>query len=103
MTKIFRESDATLAPLIDKTIAILGYGNQGSAQALNLRDSGMSVIVGNADDAYAAKAREDGFACFSIGEAAARGDIVMSLLPDEVTPAIYNDAVRSAMTKGKTL
>ncbi|MGQ0569354.1 MAG: ketol-acid reductoisomerase, partial [Armatimonadota bacterium] len=50
MTRIFRDGDATLEPLRGKTVAILGYGNQGSAQALNLRDSGVSVIVGNADD-----------------------------------------------------
>jgi len=103
MTRIFRESDATLEPLQGKTIAILGYGNQGSAQALNMRDSGLSVIVGNADDDYAAQARNDGFATYSIAEAARRGDVVMLLLPDEVTPAIYNAAIRSGLSKGKTL
>src|SRR5712692_3182921 len=103
MTRIFRENDATLEPLKGKTIAVLGYGNQGSAQALNLRDSGLTVIVGNAEDDYAARARKEGFACYSLAEAAQRGDIVMLMLPDEVTPAIYNHAIRSAMTKGKTL
>ena len=103
MTRVFREDDATLEPLRGKCIAVLGYGNQGRAQALNLRDSGMSVIVGNADDEYAAHARKDGVALHSIAEAAARGDIVMSLLPDEVTPAIYRDAIRPGLSKGKTL
>jgi len=103
MTRVFREDDATLESLRGKCIAVLGYGNQGRAQALNLRDSGMSVIVGNADDEYAAHARKDGVALHSIAEAAARGDIVMSLLPDEVTPAIYRDAIRPGLSKGKTL
>ncbi len=103
MTRIFRDSDATLDPLQGKTIAVLGYGNQGSAQALNMRDSGMAVIVGNADDDYAAQARKDGFATYSIAKAAERGDIVMSLLPDEITPAIYNAAIRPGLAKGQTL
>ncbi len=103
MTRIFKESDATLEPLQGKTIAILGYGNQGSAQALNMRDSGLSVIVGNVEDDYAAKARKDGFACYSIAEAAQRGDIVMLMLADEITPAVYNADVRVALTKDKTL
>ena len=59
MTRVFHDDDATLEPLRDKRIAVLGYGNQGRAQALNLRDSGMSVIVGNADVAYAAHAKQD--------------------------------------------
>jgi ketol-acid reductoisomerase len=103
MTKIFRESDATLEPLHDKTIAILGYGNQGSAQALNLRDSGIQVIVGNADDSYAAQARADGFPVYSIAEAAERGDVVMTLLPDEITPAVYNESIRPGLKPGNTL
>jgi len=103
MTRVFHDDDATLEPLRDKRIAVLGYGNQGRAQALNLRDSGMSVIVGNAADEYAAHAKQDGIPLYSIAEAAARGDIVMSLLPDEVTPAIYREAVRPGLSKGKTL
>ena len=50
MSRMFRDSDATLEPLRGRTVAILGYGNQGRAQALNLRDSGVRVLVGNADD-----------------------------------------------------
>jgi ketol-acid reductoisomerase len=103
MARIFRDADASLDPLRGKTIAILGYGNQGRAQGLNLRDSGMRVIVGNAEDEYAAHARADGFDPLTIAEAAARGDIVMSLLPDEVTPALYTSAIRAGLTRGKTL
>ena len=103
MTRTFREADATLDPLRGKTIAILGYGNQGRAQALNLRDSGMTVLVGNADDDYAAQAKRDGFSLHTIDDAARRGDIVMSLLPDEVTPGIYRTAIRPGLTQGNTL
>lgn len=103
MARIFRDHDATLEPLQGKKIAILGYGNQGSAQALNLRDSGMRVIVGNADDDYGTQARKDGFNLYTISEAAAAGDIVVSLLPDELTPAIYNTAIRSGLRPGNTL
>lgn len=103
MTRIFREADATLEPLQGRTIAILGYGNQGRAQALNLRDSGLRVIVGNAEDDYAAQARRDGFEPSSIAQAAARGDVVMSLLPDEVTPGIYNANIRPGLAAGNTL
>ena len=88
MTQFFRDSDASLEPLAGRTIAILGYGNQGRAQALNLRDSGQQVIVGNADDDYAEQARQDGFTTFTIAEAALRGDVLMCLIPDELTPAI---------------
>lgn len=83
MTRIFRDADATLEPLVGKTIAIVGYG-QGRSQALNLRDSGQRVIVGNAPDAYAAQARADGFECLSIADATARADVVMCLIPDEL-------------------
>ncbi len=103
MTRIFREADATIEPLQGKLIAILGYGNQGRAQALNLRDSGLTVIVGNADDDYAAQAKRDGFKLYSIAEASARGTIIMSLLPDEVTPGIYKTAIHFGLAKGKTL
>jgi len=103
MTRIFREADATLEPLQGKTIAILGYGNQGRAQALNLRDSGLRVIVGNAEDDYAAQARRDGFEPSSIARAAAGGDVVMSLLPDEVTPGIYNADIRPGLAAGNTV
>ncbi len=97
MARIFRDADATLDPLKGKTIAVLGDGSHGRAQALNLRDSGMRVVVGNADDDYARTARQDGFELYTIGDAAARGDIVKSLPPDEVTPADYNASIRAGL------
>ena len=68
--QLLKESVASLAQLHGKTIDVLGYGNQGQAQALNLRDSGVQVIVGNRDDAYRQRAIDDGFAPVSIREAA---------------------------------
>src|ERR1043166_4715184 len=88
--KIYGEDDASLAPLEGRTIAVLGYGNQGRAQALNLRDSGAQVVVGNRDDAYLAQAKEDGFETFSISEAAASGDVLLILTTDESQPTIWD-------------
>ncbi len=94
MTDIYREStDADLSVLYGKTIAILGYGNQGKAQALNLRDSGLNVIIGNRNDEYKKRAIEDGFVTYSIVEATKKATIVFVLLPDEITQEIYNESV----------
>src|SRR5204862_8257732 len=99
--KILRGDDAApLEPLRNKTIAVIGYGNQGRSHALNLRDSGQQIIVGNAPDAYAAQAREDGFECLSIADATARADVVMCLIPDELTPAIYESSIRPGLRAG---
>src|SRR5579859_3927280 len=103
MTRYFHDSDASLGPLGGKTVAIVGFGNQGHAQALNLRDSGVTVIVGNAEDEYAVRARSAGFATFSIAEASARADVVLCLIADEITPAVYNTDIRHHLTTGKTI
>jgi ketol-acid reductoisomerase len=93
MANIFRDEDADLVHLEGRTVAILGYGNQGRGQALNLRDSGVNVIVGSPSDHSAQVAREDDFDVYSMGEATERADIVFLLVPDEVMPGIYRDAV----------
>src|SRR5690348_5252618 len=103
MTRYFHEQDASLEPLTGKTVAIIGFGNQGHAQALNLRDGGVDVIVGNADDEYAQRARDAGFPTYSIAEAAARADTILCLIADEITPAVYNAEIRPGLTRGKTL
>src|SRR5947207_1856619 len=103
MTRYFRDEDASIEPLIGKTVAILGFGNQGHAQALNLRDCGVQVIVGNAADDYAERARTEGFPTFSIAEAAMRADVLLCLIADEITPAVYDQDIRPGLITGKAI
>src|SRR2546421_1288065 len=87
---MFYDDDADLTLLDGKTVAIIGYGSQGHAHALNLKDSGVSVVVGlREDSASAAKAREQGLEVLSVVEAASRGDLVMILLPDELHGQVW--------------
>jgi ketol-acid reductoisomerase len=102
--KIYYDSDADLALLHGKRIAIIGYGNQGSAQALNMRDSGvMDIIVGSRDDESAAQARADNFEVLPIKKAVASADIIFLLLPDEVAPEIYKKDIEPGLKAGKIL
>jgi ketol-acid reductoisomerase len=101
--QLLKDQDATLEPLKGKTVAILGYGNQGRAQGLNLRDSGVSVIVGNRDDAYRQQAIADGFKPLSIREAAEAGDFLLILTSDECQPSIWNEQIAPGIRAGKTL
>ena len=104
LAKIYYDKDADLSPLKDKTIAIIGYGNQGNAQSNNLRDSGCKVIVGNVkDDPFWRQAVADGFEVMEIPEAAKRGDIVHMLIPDEVQAQVYREDIAPAMRTGKVL
>jgi ketol-acid reductoisomerase len=103
MTAIYRESDATFTPLNGRQIAIIGYGNVGRPMALNLRDSGLTVIIGNVDDTYGAQARDDGFAVFGLAEAARIADIKMLLLPDEVMPEVYLKFISPSLKTGDML
>jgi ketol-acid reductoisomerase len=102
--KIFYEKDAPTEPLVGKTIAVIGYGSQGHAQAQNLRDSGLKVVVGqrpgspNHDLAV-----EHGFKPVSASEAAAQADVIQLLMQDHLQPEIYRDAVLPNLTAGKLL
>jgi ketol-acid reductoisomerase len=87
--KLLKEGDASLEPLADKTVAVLGYGNQGRAQGLNLRDSGVRVIVGNREDQYREQAVADGFKPLSIRDAAAQADVLLILTTDESQPQTW--------------
>ena len=92
-----------LAALSGCTIAVLGFGNQGAAQAANLRDSGHAPIVGNREDEYATAAAEEGFDLRSIADAAAAADISLLLVPDEVQPDLVRDQVAPGLRAGDTL
>ncbi|NVM38424.1 MAG: ketol-acid reductoisomerase [Candidatus Lokiarchaeota archaeon] len=94
MVEIFHELDGELSILNDKTISIIGYGNQGRAQALNLRDSGLNVIVGNIKDDYWRIAINDNFSVFSITEATKKSDIIFLLLPDEVMNDVFEKKIK---------
>ncbi len=103
MPTIYRDADASLEALAGEKLAVLGYGNQGRAQALNLRDSGLDVTVGNLDDAYAAQAREDGFEVHSIAKAAAAADAVLLLVPDEFMAEVYEADVAPQLAPGNLI
>ena len=104
MANLFYDNDADLSILTTRTVAIIGYGSQGHAHALNLRDSGVTVIVGLYDGSRsAAKARADGLEVVSVQEAAARADWIMLLLPDELQKQVYEASVAPHLSAGKVL
>src|SRR5437660_7728512 len=102
--KIYYDNDADLSLLKNKTIAILGYGSQGHAQAQNLRDSGYKVIVGlDPERQSAQQARADGMAVVAPDEAAKRADWIHVLTPDETQAAVYEQFVGPYLHPGKVL
>ena len=103
MGTIYHDEDGDLSVLRGTTIAVVGYGNQGRSQALNLRDSDLTVIIGNIDDSYAETARADGFDTRSIADACRAGDAIMLLIPDEIMPEVYTQAVAPHLQPGNLL
>lgn len=104
MAKIYYDKDADLNVLKDKTIAIIGYGIQGRGQALNLRDSGLNVIIGQREGGpNYQKAIDDGFKPMDAGKAAQKADVIMILTQDHVQAEIYKKQVRRYMKPGKAL
>ena len=104
MVKIYYDHDCDLKLLKEKTIAVIGYGSQGHAQAQNLRDSGFKVIVSEVPgtDNYTL-AKKHGFEPMSAKEAGKKADIVHILTPDEVQKKVYYNEIEENMTKGKAL
>ncbi len=102
--KIYYDQDADLSILENQTICVLGYGSQGHAHALNLRDSGLKVIVGlrQGGPSYE-KAKADGFEPLPPAEACAKADVIMVLVPDQIQPQIYNEAIKPHLSAGKML
>jgi ketol-acid reductoisomerase len=101
--RTFYDADADLTDIASETVAVIGYGIQGRAQALNLRDSELTVVVGNRADAYRDRAEADGFEAHGIAEAAAEGDIILLLVPDEVQGEVYRQSIRPGLQPGKAL
>ncbi len=104
MPRRFYEQDGSLAPLQNKTVAIIGYGSQGHAHALNLRDSGVEVVVGLPHGSKSAvKARAAGLEVLSVNDAAKKADVVMILIPDHLQGEVYRKDIAPQLTAGKTL
>ena len=93
MPRIFTESDADSEYIKNTVVSVLGYGNQGTSQAANLRDSGIKLVIGNVKDASYSAAVKDGFSTHSISEAVAKASIHLLLVPDEQMPQIFNEEV----------
>jgi ketol-acid reductoisomerase len=101
---MFYDDDADLNLLQGKTVAILGYGSQGHAHSLNLKDSGVDVVVGLRPDSPSVdQARNQGLEVTEIADAASRGDIVMVLLPDEKHHDVWEESIRDGIAPGNTL
>jgi ketol-acid reductoisomerase len=101
---MYYDNDADLDLLKGKTVAILGYGSQGHAHSLNLKDSGVDVVVGlRPDSSSVEKAESSGLEVTDVADAASRGDIVMVLLPDELHGQVWNEHIRDGIAPGKTL
>ena len=104
MANMYYDKDANLELLKGKTVAVLGYGSQGHAHAQNLRDSGVSVVVGLHEGSRSrATASNDGFKVLSPGEAACEGDFIVFLTPDHVQKDIYEKEVKDKLRPGKAL
>jgi ketol-acid reductoisomerase len=99
----YYDEDADLGVLRNKTLGIVGYGNQGRSQALNLRDSGLRVLIGAVPDESAQKAEADGFSVVSIAEAAEQSEVLSLLIPDEVQRQVYEEIIHPKLHPGQTL
>jgi len=104
MVQIYYDKDADLGALTDKTIAVIGYGNQGRAQAQNLKDSGLNVIVGLRKGTKSwTLVEEDGLKVATVEEASAEADIIQILIPDEVQPEVYTNAIEPGIEPGNAI
>lgn len=104
MAKIFYQEDCNLSLLNGKTIAVIGYGSQGHAHALNAKESGANVIIGLYEGSRSwAKAEAQGFEVYTAAEAAKKADIIMILINDEKQAALYNESIKPNLEAGNTL
>src|SRR5687767_10122726 len=104
MATLYYDSSANLDLIRQRKVAVIGYGSQGHAHALNLRDSGVAVTVGlPASSQSRPRALAEGLRVTDVAEAAAWADVIMLLTPDTTQPAIYRDALAPALASGKVL
>jgi len=104
MAKVYHDDDLDVQPVLSKTVGIIGYGSQGHAQAQNLRDSGVRVLVADVKDTPNYKlAVEHGFEPMTAAEAARQADIIQILLPDEIQAAVYQKEIAPSLKAGKAL
>src|SRR5436190_5938814 len=102
--KVYTDADAELSALQNKTLAVLGFGSQGHAHALNLKDSGGNVIIGLYEGSKSIPvAEEKGFTVVGTGEAVRRADVIFVAIPDTKQPKAYEQDIAPNLTKGKTL
>ena len=98
---MFYDDDADLSLLDGKTVAVIGFGSQGHAHALNLKDSGVDVVVGLREGSdSAAQARSAGLEVLAVPDAASRGDVVMVLVPDELHRDVWESQIRDGIAQG---
>ncbi len=100
MAKMYTDGDVSLDPLMGKKVAVAGYGIQGRAQALNLRDSGVDVIVGVRRGKSWERAEGEGFEVYEVGEAVSKADVILYLLPDMVQPDVWMNEVEPNLGDG---
>lgn len=104
MSKIYYQQDCDIQKLDGKKVAIIGYGSQGHAHALNLKDSGVDVVVGLYEGSKSAsKAKAQGLEVYSVAEATKMSDVIMILIPDEKQKAVYESEIAPNLSEGKTL
>jgi ketol-acid reductoisomerase len=104
LNSLYFDKDADLSVIQAKTVAIIGYGNQGRAQALNLRDSGVKVVVGAREGGSSEEqAKSDGFNVLSIDRAVIDTDIIAILLPDQIMSVVYKESISPNLSAGKTI
>jgi ketol-acid reductoisomerase len=101
--KVFRDEDGDISVLDNKIVGFIGYGNQGRSQAMNLRDQGVKVIVGNRKDDYRVRAENDGFKTYDISEAVPKADMLFILVPDELQLDIFENQIRPFLKEGQSL
>src|ERR1051325_9523558 len=102
--KVYSDKDGDLTVLKDKTLAVLGFGSQGHAHALNLKDSGLNVLIGLYEGSKSIPvAKEKGFEVVASSEAVRRADVIFVALPDTKQPAAYEKDIAPNLAKGKTI